>query len=403
MSTDSLTGTGTTRVVATHPELVTALEWAFSRDEVGLQVAAYLGDELLAEAHGGLTARNQGAPVTARTLFPIFSVTKAITALALHRQVALGYVDYEAPVAAYWPEFAANGKAGTTVSHVLTHRSGVPHLPAGVDVERLDDWQWMVDGLAALEPVAPAGTKSTYQALSFGWLVGEVVRRTDPKGRPFRDYVREEILDRIGVDDFWLGLPASEEHRVAILSQDAVIRGTAPPLRSIAIPDAVNTVPDVFNRRTVHAACIPGAGGIATARAVARCMSVLANRGQVGGVALLAPEQVDTFSVPRPDPLEMDDVIGYAPYLGTGGFWLGGQSPPAEPIVGSSPHILCQTGTGGSLAWADPDIGLSVAICHNRLFRRIPPLPPDRHPYSLIGDVIRDIAAASRTKEGPPK
>jgi CubicO group peptidase (beta-lactamase class C family) len=135
-----------------------ALARAAAMGEIAVQVAAYLGPELIVDAWTGLADPSARRPADGDTLFPVFSVTKAATAVALHVQAERGLVDYDAPVARYWPEYAAKGKDAITVRHLLTHRSGVPQMPADVTAERLGDWDWMVGQLAAVELVFPPGT-----------------------------------------------------------------------------------------------------------------------------------------------------------------------------------------------------------------------------------------------------
>jgi CubicO group peptidase (beta-lactamase class C family) len=149
------------------------------------------------------------------------------------------------------------------------------------------DWDWMVEGIAALEPVARPGELAAYHALSYGWIVGEVVRRSDPRGRTFAEFVHDELVVPAGADDFWMGLPADEDHRVATLSIEQGAGRPQAPLRALAVPSAVDTVPDVFNLPVVRRASIPGAGAIATADSVAKLFAVLANGGEVNGVRLL--------------------------------------------------------------------------------------------------------------------
>jgi len=153
--------------------------------EVGIQLAVYANSELVVDIWAGIADTTTGQPVKTDTLFPTFSVIKAVTATALHIQVARGFVDYDTPVARYWPEFAANGKEKLTVRHVLHHRSGVWQMPETVTPERMANYDWMVDQIARLSPMFEPGTRNGYQGLTFGWMIAEVVRRTDPKRRPF--------------------------------------------------------------------------------------------------------------------------------------------------------------------------------------------------------------------------
>jgi CubicO group peptidase (beta-lactamase class C family) len=380
--------------VSLDARIDSALARAQELGELGIQVAAYLGEELIVDAWAGDADPARGLAVDGDTLFPVFSVTKAFAVTALHLQAERGLVDYDAPVARYWPEFGRNGKDVILVRHVLQHRSGVPHLPEGTTIERMCDWDWMARGIAELEPLVAPGTKSSYQAMSLGWLLGEVVRRTDPQGREFGRFVREELCEPLGIDDLWIGIPAAEEERVARLvgSYSAATPPELAPLRPLAMP-ALPTA-DNFNRPDVHQACIPGANGITSARAQARFWAMLANRGELGGVRLLSEGRVWSFAQQRPNPTEFDQVIGMIPSMGVAGYWLAADYPLGEAAPGSSPWTILHNGAGGSVGWADLESRLAVAICHNRMFSNHPPVPLDEHPHAAVGEAVREVAAA---------
>jgi CubicO group peptidase (beta-lactamase class C family) len=366
-----------------------ALELALSLGEVGVQVAAYADGELVVDSWAGKVADTAGAePVVSSTLFPIFSVTKAVTATALHIQAERGLVDYEAPVATYWPEYGTKGKEAITVRHVLTHRAGVPNMPNDLTPDRLGDWDWIVERLADVEPYAPAGTRNTYLSYSFGWLLGEIVRRTDPRGRPYRQFVQEEICQPLGIEELWLGVPPELEHRVAVLSGASGVPVPQPgTLQYEAVPPKVLFTPSTYNRAEVHQAVIPGAGGIADARSVARFFALLANRGELDGVRLLSEERVLSFLEPRPESAEVDDTYG-RPFnaIGMGGFHLQvDQSGVISPAPAEG-RVLAHGGAGGSVGWADVDAHVSIAICHNRMFG-----PPDE-PFKALGDAAYEAA-----------
>ncbi|WP_179377492.1 serine hydrolase [Rhodococcus sp. ACS1] len=366
-----------------------ALEKAVERGERGVQIAAYLkGEPILSGAIG--TMDDAGTPVTGTSLFPIFSVTKGLAAMAVHIQAERGLLDYDEPVATYWPEFGSNSKGEITVQEVLVHQAGVPQMPPGTTPERLADWDWCVAGLAALEPLFPRG-QSAYASISYGWLLGEVVRRTDSVDRTFADFIEQEIFEPLGIEDYYLGMQGNNHQRVAQLYTAGGLRPQPSEYRSLAMPESITPGP-IWNNPVFYDAVVPGAGGIANADSVAKFFGLLANGGELNGTRLLSEERVMSFVEPRPRSEEYDEVLGQTPLVGVGGFWLGGNTPPAEPIIGTNPNILASNGSGGSIAWADPDTGLSVAICHNRMFRINPPLPPDEHPFTELGDLVRDIA-----------
>jgi CubicO group peptidase (beta-lactamase class C family) len=331
-------------------------------DEAGVQICAYRHGELIVEGWAGRMGDDDERPVDVSTLFPVFSVSKAVTATAIHLQAERGLVDYDEPLATYWPEYGTRGKAQVTVRHVLTHRAGVPQMPPGVTPERMCDWDWMVAQLADVEPVFAPGTKNTYLSMTFGWLVGEVVRRTDPLGRPFARFVHDEICEPLGMDSFFFGVPAREADRVATLSFPD--QPAPPPEGSLvrqAVPPQVGLNPTVFNRPDVRAACVPAVGGVSNARSLARFFAMIANRGELDGARLLSEERVLSFLNPRSDPAEHDETYGRPMPVGQGGFWL------AAPGGQKGGRILAHTAAGGTLAWADVDTGLAVAFCHNRM------------------------------------
>jgi CubicO group peptidase (beta-lactamase class C family) len=350
--------------------------------EIGLQVCAYLDGRQVIDAWTGLADPETGREVDGDTLFNVFSVSKAVTATALHIQAERGRVDYDAPIANYWPEFAAQGKGAATVRHALTHRIGVPQMPAGVTPEMMCDWDAMSRAIADLPPLFPVGEKTAYQSMTFGWIVGEIVRRTDPKGRPFGQFVQDEICAPLGLSDLWLGIPDEVEPRVAKLA-DANAGDPPPPEASLfaaSMPPAVALVPAVFERPDVRRACIPGVGGIFNARSQARFFAMLAQGGELDGVRLLSAERVAGFSTLRAASDELDPVMFGIPLpISVGGYWLGG------PKV-RNPRAIWHPGAGGSIGWADSDARLAVAICHNRMFNT---RNPADDPILPICDAIR--------------
>lgn len=359
--------------------VATALQTALDRGEVGIQAAAYKGDTLVVNEWAGTVSDDAGAAAVGEsTVFPIFSVTKALTATAIHLQAERGLIDYEAPVASYWPEYAVNGKESITIRHVLTHRAGVPQMPSDITPDKLADWDWIVERLAEVTPCRPPGKENTYLSYTFGWILGEVVRRTDPQRRSFQSFVADEVCAPLGIEALWLGMPDSAQARVATVSRP---EGKKEPvdLEAAAAPMAIQFVASVFNRPDVRAASIPAAGAIADARSVARLFSLLANRGMANGVRLLSEERVKSFLEPREDTFGWDAVLDSpGGEIGVGGYYLSFATPAGKGFMspgGLQRPVLCQAGSGGSVGWADPETGISLAVCHNRLFYN-PPEPP---------------------------
>ena len=369
-------------------QLDEALKESVERGERGVQFAAFVDGQLALRGSIG-TSDDAGTPVTDATLFPIFSVTKGLAATALHLQVERGLVDLDEPVARYWPEFGAKGKGAIRVRDVLVQQSGVPQMPPGTTPERLGDWEWCVRGIAELEPLFPAGT-TAYASISYGWQLGEIVRRTDPKGRAFGEFIADEIFAPLGIEDYHLGMGGRNHERVAQLYTAGGLRPRQSDYRELAMPTSITPGP-IWNDPVFYDAVVPGAGGIATATAVARFFSLLACGGAHEGIRLISEDRIRGFSVPRPNSGAYDEVLGQVPWIGSGGYWIGGSTPPAEPIIGTNPHILASNGSGGSIGWADPDTKLAVAICHNRMFRINPPLPPEEHPFTALGELARSL------------
>jgi len=354
--------------------------------EIGIQICAWQGEEQIVDCWAGVADAATGRPVDADTLFNVFSVSKAVSATAVHIQVERGLIDYDSPVAAYWPEFAQAGKSDVLVRHVLSHVSGVLRMPPDVTPERMTDWDWMCRRIAEMPGAYPSGSRSSYQSMTFGWLVGEMVRRTDPKRRPFGQFVREEIAEPLGATDLWLGIPDAVEPRVATLDAVAVYVAPDGNMMREAQPTIVDLMPDPFERPDVRRACIPAVGGIFNARSEARFWAMLANGGQLNGVRLLSEERVASFAAPRPHFEDADPVFfGMVVPIGWAGYWLGGgENPPvAAP---RTMRALCHPGMGGSIGWADPDLKLAVAFCHNRMFDTRDIGEDSR---TLIGDTIR--------------
>jgi CubicO group peptidase (beta-lactamase class C family) len=373
-----------------------ATEAAIAQGEIGLQVAVYLHGELVAECARGLADWETGREVDAETLFTVFSATKGVAATALHVAAERGLLDYDRPVADYWPAFAAHGKGGATVRDVLTHAAGVPGMPPGCTAEQMCDWEWMCAAIAAMEPAWLPGTKYGYHAYTFGWLVGELVRLTDPRQRPFGQWIQEELCEPLAIDSLWLGIPDSVEPRVARLRNTVMpANAPAPPPDALilrAIPPSLGVTQEVFGRPDVRRSCHPGAGGIMNARSLAKHYALLAGRGQLRGVRLLSEQRVDEMRSLQSDA--GDEVIGQSYRRGLG-YWLGGAPMNANTaVIGPDPRALGHPGAGGSIGWADPEIGLGAAILKNRM---LAPATPDDTPLVAIADAIREAVPAAQS------
>jgi len=194
-----------------------------------------------------------------------------------------------------WPESASHGKDSITIKQALSHRAGIPQMPQNVTPELMADWTWMINEIENYEPIFPPGVVNACHVLVWGWILGKVVCRTDPRKRSFHLFVREEICDPLGIKDFYLGVPDSELSRVATL-----VGGNIAPLvdEHNICPQSVFCGSNVHNLRFIQQCVDPGAGAITTAGAVARIFSLLAEGGELDGVRLLSKERVETFTRP---------------------------------------------------------------------------------------------------------
>jgi CubicO group peptidase (beta-lactamase class C family) len=338
-------------------------------EEVGLQVAAYLDGEPLVDAWAGIADEASGRPVDGETLFTSWSTTKGFVATCVHILAERGLLDYDAPIARYWPEFGANGKAAATVRHALTHMAGVPQLPADVTPELMTDWDAMCAAIARQAPLWEPGTKAGYHAWTFGWINGEIVRRVD--GRPLAQFAREELCEPLGIRDFYLGIPDEAEPRVATLRQDPLhLAGSMQQdeLGQRVMPPQVTSAA-VVNRPDVRRASIPGGGGIMSARAIARHYAMLACGGALGGVRMLSPQRIEIVRTLR--PVLRDELFGGPGRVGLG-YALGGDpAQGGDAAMGSGGGEFGHGGNGGSLGFADPARRLSFGLTKN-LMRAVP-------------------------------
>ncbi|KAF4987902.1 hypothetical protein FDECE_15259 [Fusarium decemcellulare] len=361
-------------ISASDPRLAKALQNVLDRGETGVSVAAYFRGELIAQGIAGYEDVAEKRPVTPSTIFPVFSVTKGITALAVHIQADRGLISLSDPIAKYWPEFASNGKEGITVEMALSHRAGIPQMPDGVTPELMADWHWMVTNIAEFTPKFPPGTANAYHVLVWGWIVGEVVVRTDPKHRPFGQFVNEEIFQPLGVEkDVYFGVPDSELSRVATL-----YGGNTPLMEDTynASPLPVYHGSDVHNLKVVRQACDPGAGAIGNAPAIAR---------------IFAMDYVRGLTRLREGAHDQDKVLPIPVWFGAAGFWLGGEKGASDPLVGDHREIIYSPGAGGSVAWADIRDRIAVSICHKHMDVGV---SIDPEPiWTSIGAAIREIIA----------
>lgn len=273
----------------------TALAALLGKDDVGASVAVYVNGEPVVDIWGGYADADRSVGWERDTLTGVNSTTKNMTALCALILADRGELDLSAPVAAYWPEFATAGKENVLVRHVLSHTAGLPDVSGLTAVDELYDWESVSAALAAQAPDSVPGTAAGYHALTFGFLVGEIVRRIT--GRSLGEFFAEEVAKPLGAD-FHIGLSTEHDHRVTPLipppSLTDEYTATAPPGPDGASREntgAAIRVKDA-NSAAWRRAQIPAVNGFGNARSVALAQSVLANRGSAGGVRLLSPPRV---------------------------------------------------------------------------------------------------------------
>lgn len=339
-----------------------------SDSERGVQVAVYRHGEQVVDAVAGVADPGTGRPVGSDTPFYATSTGKGVTATVVHVLAEHGVLDYDTRIAELWPEFTAHGKQNATVRHALTHSVGVPGLPADTQPEAFLDWDRMCALIASAEPWWEPGTRTGYHAQTFGWIVGEIVRRAT--GKSISQVLRDEVANPLGVaDELFFGVPVSELGRLARLEDQPFPADAAPPEGEEAAfgdpPDEHDgwvwappaTMPDAAfgNRPDILTTDIP-AGGTMTARAVARMYAALLSG--VDGVRLIPEARLREVTAVAASGI--DAVVGIPVTLGLG-YSLGGTGSALD-----SPTLFGFAGSGGTAAYANPTTGLAIAVMKNR-------------------------------------
>ena len=332
--------------------------------QLGVQVCAYQHGERVVDTWAGKIGPDDERPVEADTLFSSFSTTKGVAATALHILADRGVIEYDAPVAKYWPEFAANGKDKITVEQAMSHQAGLHAVPSPLTREFVSDWDGALAYIANGTPAWEPGTATGYHALTYGWVVGGIIQGAT--GRHIKDVVREDIAEPLGVaDEMYIGIPDGVDDRLASLQATAVSEGL--PLADDhdffkAMPRENNFT---FNDMAIRKACLPAANGHFTARSLARMYGALANGGEIDGVRLVSEERIpQMYRVVTSSP---DRVLMGMPIPKGVGFMMGGSWGGLPAVSGPRASAFGHSGAGGSTAFADPEVGLSVAVTINKM------------------------------------
>jgi CubicO group peptidase (beta-lactamase class C family) len=351
----------------------------------GAAVCVYYRGRCVVDLWGG-SRDDAGRPWLGDTMAPSFSTTKGVASTLIHVLRDRGLLEYDDPVAAHWPEFAQRGKSAITIRHVLAHQSGLYHIRQMIDhADRMLDWEHMVHAIERARPIHEPGERTGYHGLTYGFLVGELAQRVS--GQSFSQLVEEEIARPLGLDGMYVGAPREVLHRAAqllwprwtLLSDRVALPGAvaeaartgANRLRSLLgragleldlaslldalAPRGISTFD--FGAHDTLRASIPAAGGLFTARSLARMYAALAGGGQLDGVRLMSHETFERATEPQSRPL-LRSVIPFEMR------WRLGYHGVATSR-GVPRRAFGHFGFGGSGGWADPKRDLAVGLIVN--------------------------------------
>jgi CubicO group peptidase (beta-lactamase class C family) len=329
--------------------------------DIGASVSIRVGDETVVDLWGGYADAAETKPWEKDTIVNVYSTTKTMTALTALLCADRGLIDFAAPVAKYWPEFAAGGKSRVTVGQIMSHSSGLSGWKEPVTKQDLYDWERAVKLLAAQEPYWEPGTASGYHAVTMGFLVGEVVRRVT--GKSLGTVFREEIAQPLGAD-FWIGLPASEDDRVAELVQpppEGRLDANLDAMTEIQRNWIVNPLFSVSDTKTRawRAAELGASGGQGNGRSIALVHTILANGGVAGGKRIMSEAGCRKALELQ---IEGTDLILTTPLRMGLGFGLAGD---LMPFLNKS--TMFWGGYGGSIAIVDMQNRMSFGYAMNKM------------------------------------
>jgi CubicO group peptidase (beta-lactamase class C family)/hypothetical membrane protein len=368
------------------------------RGEIGAAVAAYWRGEKVVDLWGGNRSPYSDEPWNADTMVPVMSATKGMAAMTIAIADAQGWLDYDTPVARYWPEFAQNGKSRITVRQLLGHEAGLVLLDEKLTMDKLEDLDYMAEMLARQKPAWRPGTRHGYHTMTIGLYMQELIRRVDPLHRSLGHFFHDEIAVPLRLQ-FHIGLPKDiPDDRLAKLKTLSrkralfALRNTPPVLikkmlmptsllrRSMLIGDM-----DFNDRRTLEVE-MPAGNGVGTARAIARAYSAFAEGGSEVGIT---PSTFARLIEPPNPGNPVDALLGIPSY-----FSLGFLRPGPDVAFGSSVLAFGTPGAGGSFGFADPDYRLGYAYVMNKMDFYLLDDPREK---ALRDAVSRSIARLSAT------
>jgi CubicO group peptidase (beta-lactamase class C family) len=344
--------------------------------ELGAAVSVTLNGEPVIDLWGGHLDLDRSREWERDTLVNVYSTTKGMTAACAHRLVERGELDLDAPVAEYWPEFSAAGKELLPVRYLLSHQAGLPALSKPLPEGAHYDWEVMTSALAEQKPWWEPGTQHGYHALTYGYLVGEVVRRIS--GLTLGNYFREHFAEPLDLD-FHIGLAPEHDARTSALhaaprpAAGSDVSKLPGPLgdfmRDMTDPTTMTGAAfmnprqkeGAVNTREWRAAEIPAANGHGTARAIARFYAALASGGELDDVRVLESQTIERAL--QEQVFGPDSVLGQLPMRFGLGFMLRQDMIP----IGPNPRAFGHPGAGGSIGFADPDAGVGFGFTMNQM------------------------------------
>lgn len=329
------------------------------RDELGAGFTLIRDGEILVDIHAGHSDRKGEQPWTAQTIVPVFSTGKAVTALVVAWLVDQGRLEYDAPVADIWPDFAQSGKDQVTLAQALSHQAGLPGYPDEMEPSDWFDRELMESRFATMAPMWPLGEGSGYHPISYGVIADAVVRRADEKGRTVGAILREEICGPRDID-FHIGVPESEHERAAehVLPPRPPHLGSMTPEKAAAFLKPWSS-PGRRGTAAWRSAELPAANGHGTANAIARLMAPFATKGRLDDQAFVSDSVIKAARSERvsgPDKVLPFDLA----------FGAGVMINRDSGAFGPEPKAVGHYGFGGSCGFADPERGLSGAYVMNR-------------------------------------
>ena len=356
------------------------------RGDVGAAVCVYQDGLRVVDCWGGHADAARTRPFGPDTIVSVASTTKGMVALCAHMLAERGKLDLDAPVARYWPEFAQAGKQDIPVRWLLSHRAGLPAIGPSLPPAALFDWTAMTAAIARTAPWWTPGERHGYHAITFGHLVGEVIRRVD--GRSVGAFLRDEVTGPLRAD-FFIGVPEEADERAAEVlppspPSDATIWDTI-----LADPESISgrtflnppRTADLVNTRAWRAAEIPAANGHTSARGVARVYAALARGGELDGVRLLVPATIERAIE---EQSRGRDAVLTLPTRFASGFMLG--TPGGIFDCGPGRRTFGHPGRGGSIGFADPDARVGFGYVTNQYVNGTAK-HPDRRVLSLVDAV----------------